>query len=160
MKTLIAFSSKHGCTVRCADMLERQLDGEVHKLNLSLTKKWPDSLEEYDKVILGSPIYEGSIVGEVDQFSKAFLEDLKQKAIGLFICGMREDKIQQELDTNFPPELHETAVVRDYFGGAFRFKTMSTLERSIVRYGANVHEDVSTVQKETIQAFAEKMNAS
>lgn len=160
MKTLIAFSSKHGCTVRCANMLEGQLEGEVDKLNLGLNKNWPDSLEEYDKVILGSPIYEGSIVGEVHQFSKAFLDELKQKDVGLFICGMREDKMEQQLDTNFPPELHETAVVREYFGGAFRFKTMSTLERSIVRYGANVDKDVSAIREDKIQNFAEKMNAS
>lgn len=160
MKTLIAFSSKHGCTVRCANLLESQLDGEVDKLNLGINKEWPESLEEYDKVILGSPIYEGSIVSEVDRFSRVFLDELKGKAIGLFICGMREDKLEEELDTNFPPELHEKAVIRECFGGAFRFKTMNTLERSIVRYGAKVDKDISAIRESTIQEFAEKMNAS
>ncbi|MCC5890591.1 MAG: hypothetical protein JJU01_08465 [Alkalibacterium sp.] len=160
MKTLIAFSSKHGCTVRCANMLEKHLDGEVDKLNLGINKNWPDNLEEYDKVILGSPIYEGSIVREVNQFSKDYLDELKQKGIGLFICGMREDRMEQQLDTNFPSELHETAIVREYFGGAFRFKTMNMLERSIVRYGAKVDKDVSAIREDKIQDFADKMNAS
>jgi pimeloyl-ACP methyl ester carboxylesterase len=50
------------------------------------------------------------------------LEELKQKKLGFFICGMQEeDVLQTELMQNFPAELLERAAAKDYFGGEFVF---------------------------------------
>ena len=34
MKTLIAYSTKHGCTEKCANKLKTRLTGEIELLNL------------------------------------------------------------------------------------------------------------------------------
>ncbi|WP_368645710.1 flavodoxin domain-containing protein [Alkalibacterium putridalgicola] len=157
MKTLIAYASKHGCTEKCANMLEEQLEGEIEKIDLK--EKTEVDFSQYDTVVLGSPVYVGKILKEVDIFAKTNLNELKQKTIGLFICGMQEEHtLRNELEVNYPPELQEKAVVRDCFGGAFDFNEMNFAEKMITKKVAKVTEDVSAIREDVIQNFAETLN--
>ncbi len=157
MKTLIAYASKHGCTEKCAKLLEEHLAGETERVNLK--KQTEVDFSKYDKVVLGSPVYVGKILKEVDTFAKTHLNELEQKTIGLFICGMQEEHtLRNELEVNYPTELQEKALVRECFGGAFDFSDMNFAEKMITKKVAKIDKDVSAIREDAIQSFAEALN--
>jgi menaquinone-dependent protoporphyrinogen oxidase len=157
MKTLIAYASKHGCTEKCAKLLEEHLDGETERVNLK--EQTEVDFSKYDKVVLGSPVYVGKILKEVDTFAKTHLNELEQKTIGLFICGMQEEHtLRNELEVNYPTELQDKALVRECFGGAFDFSDMNFAEKMITKKVAKIDKDVSAIREDVIQIFAETLN--
>ena len=157
MKTLIAYASKHGCTEKCAKLLEEHLDGETERVNLK--EQTEVDFSKYDKVVLGSPVYVGKILKEVDTFAKTYLNELEQKTIGLFICGMQEEHtLRNELEVNYPTELQDKALVRECFGGAFDFSDMNFAEKMITKKVAKIDKDVSAIREDVIQSFAETLN--
>ncbi|MBT2732218.1 flavodoxin domain-containing protein [Carnobacterium sp. ISL-102] len=157
MKTLIAYASKHGCTEKCAKLLEEHLDGETERVNLK--EQTEVDFSKYDKVVLGSPVYVGKILKEVDTFAKTHLNELEQKTIGLFICGMQEEHtLRNELEVNYPTELQDKALVRDCFGGAFDFSDMNFAEKMITKKVTKIDKDVSAIREDAIQSFAETLN--
>lgn len=159
MNALIIYGSKHGCTETCANMLADRLNGEVDRVNVS--HQTDVDLSKYDTVVVGSPVYVGQILKEVKSFTDTHLNELKEKRLGLFICGMQEEHtLREELDTNYPEELRDAALVRACFGGEYHFDTMNLVEKMIIRKVAKVRTDVSEIREETINAFAETMNGS
>ncbi|MCC5890521.1 MAG: flavodoxin domain-containing protein [Alkalibacterium sp.] len=158
MKTLIAYSSKHGCTETCTRLLSDCLEGEVERVNLK--EESEVNLSTYDTVVIGSPIYAGRILDDVRSFTEENMDALMQKNLGLFICGMQEEHtIREELELNYPAVLRKAAVVTDCFGGEYHFDTMNFMEKMIIKKVAKVKEDVSDIREETIQEFADKLNA-
>lgn len=159
MNTLILYGSKHGCTETCAQMLADRLSGEVDRINVN--QKTDVDLSKYDTVVVGSPVYVGQILKEVRAFTDTYLNELKEKRLGLFICGMQEEHtLREELETDYPEELREAALVRACFGGEYHFDTMNLVEKMIIRKVAKVKTDVSEIREETISAFAHTMNDS
>lgn len=158
MKTLIVYASKYGCTETCAKRLAEQMTGDTELLSL---KEKKDAIEwdAYDTVIVGGSVYVGKIQKEVSEFCAKHLELLKQKRIGLFICGMQEDDVlQQELLQSFPEELVTIAIAKDHLGGAFDFEKMNLMERMIVKKVSKVTASVSNISEDSISTFAIAMN--
>ncbi len=158
LKTLIVYSSKYGCTEKCADFLSKELKDKPDIINLKNCKDVNLSL--YNKVIIGGSIYMGKIQKEVSDFCSKNLEVLKEKKIGLFICGMQEgDSINTEINQNFPKELIEIATVIKHFGGEFDFSKMSFFEKLIVKIVAKTSSNKSNILKDNITNFAKIMNS-
>lgn len=159
MNTLILYGSKHGCTETCAQMLVDRLSGEVDRINVN--QKTDLDLSKYDTVVVGSPVYVGQILKEVRTFTDTHLNELKEKRLGLFICGMQEEHtLREELEINYPEELRKAALVRACFGGEYHYDTMNLVEKMIIRKVAKVKTDVSEIREETIREFAQTMNDS
>ncbi|WP_051258441.1 flavodoxin domain-containing protein [Atopococcus tabaci] len=113
----------------------------------------------YVTIVIGGPIYAGQIRKEVTAFCEEHMELLKQKRLGLFICGMQEEAVVlEELQRSFPPELLETARVSAHFGGEYNFDKMNFLDRTLVKKIAKVTTNQSDIKEETFAAFAEKLN--
>jgi len=156
MRTLIAYATKYGCTEKCAQRLAAILDGEVELCNLQ--KKKVSNLAFYNRVIVGGSIYMGKIQKEVSNFCREHLNALRDKKIGLFICGMAEsEEAAKELNGAFPPELADTAVAREIFGGEFIFSKMNFIHRKIVKKVAKTEHDVSKIAGEKIEQFARRL---
>ncbi len=158
MNTLIVFSSKHGCTEKCAYFLAKELKDKPDIVNF---KNYKDvNLSLYHKVIIGGSIYMGKIQKEVSEFCSKNLEELKEKNIGLFICGMQEgDSINTEINQNFPKELIEMATVIKHFGGEFNFSKMNFFEKLIVKIIAKISSNKSNILNDNINSFAKTMNS-
>lgn len=158
MKPLIVFSSKHGCTEKCTDFLAKELKDKPDIINL---KNYKDvNLSLYNKVIIGGSIYMGKIQKEVSEFCSKNLEELKEKNIGLFICGMQEgDSINMEINQNFPKELIEMATVIKHFGGEFNFSKMNFFEKLIVKIITKTSSNKSNILNDNINSFAKTMNS-
>jgi len=157
MKTLIAYSSKYGCTEKCAVALAERLSGETCILNLKKDKS-PD-LSGYDTVVVGGPVYIGKVNKEVKNFCLKNLNRLKGKRLGLFICCMaEEEQAKEELYGAFPKELLEAAIAKEYFGGEFLVTKMNPIDRMIVKKVAKTDRDVSKILTDRIEGFARLMD--
>lgn len=167
MKTLIAYATKYGSAGKCAKSLAEKLTGEVELCNLAVAPT--QDLSDYDKVIIGGSIYAGRIQKHVHTFCAHNLNVLKQKKIGLFVCGMLHEQAEAELSHAFAPELLRTAVVKEFFGGEFQFKKLNVMERFMVKMVTkadkkspplDTSKDFSLISEETIASFAQVMNAT
>ena len=157
MNTLIAFASKYGCTEKCAMMIKEKVIGQVDLFDLQKGKDV--DLGGYDQVIIGGSVYMGKIRKEVTAFCTKNLEELKEKRIGLFYCGMAEgEAIETELIANFPPELLKIARAKEYLGGEFHMDKMNMLEKMVIKKVAKITENTSNILEDKISEFASSMN--
>ncbi len=157
LKTLIAYSTKYGCTENCAKVLADKISGTVVLHNLK--ESTPNTIEDYDSIIIGGSIYMGQIQKEVTEFCTKNLEIIKSKRIGLFVCCMREgETAENQLNTLFPKELLEVAIAKDYFGGAFAINKMSFMDKLIAKVIAKTNKDTSKILNESINKFSGLMN--
>jgi len=156
MNTLIVYASKYGTTEKCAKLIKKELNDQVELINL---KKLKDvNLSKYDKVIIGGSIYIGKIQKEVTEFCSKYLDILKEKRIGLFVCGMQDaDVINTELSQSFPIELLKIAEVKEYLGGEFLIDKMGFMDKMIVKNVSKVTSNKSNILEDKIHKFAQAM---
>ena len=157
MKTLIVYSTTHGCTQWIANELANQLESEVNLVNL---KRDPNpSIDQYERVIVGGSIHAGKIQKCVITFCSTNLEALRGKELGLFIACMEEGKAaQQQLENAFPKELLDCAKSTAFFGGEFNFGKMNFLEKMVVKKVAKVNHSTSKADYEAIRKFSRRMD--
>lgn len=157
MNTLIAYASKNGCTQSCAEKLAKRLEGKVELHDLKSGKAV--NLSDYDKVIVGGSVYVGKVQKEASDFCTQNMEALKNKKLGLFICGMQsEENLAMELNAAYPQELMANAVARECFGGEFIMKKLGFMEKAIVKVVAKTNQDTSNIREDIIEGFAKAMN--
>ena len=153
MSILIAYASKYGFTKKCADILAEALGEETYICDLD--KNHPD-LSQYDKIIIGGSVYIGKIRKPVTLFCNENLDILKEKKLGLFICGLAEgDDAKKQMEASFPPELLKAAVSKMSFGGGYEFKKINFLERMMIKKVTGSDKDQLRIEKESIDHFAE-----
>lgn len=157
MKTLIAYSTTHGCTEKTAVELKEQLGGAVELVNLK--KQSNPELGSFDRIIIGGSIHAGQIQKRIKEFCSKNLEELKLKELGLFICCMEQgESAQKQLLEAFPEELHQNAKSSAIFGGEFDFNKMNFLEKVVVKKVAKVKESTSNVDHQAIHKFSKRMD--
>lgn len=169
MNTLIIYASKHGTAEKCAAKLSEKLTGkvELHNIKGSMI----EDFTQYDKVIIGGSMYAGKIQKEISEFCSKNLSMLKDKKIGLFICCMVKNSTESQINSSFPQELLNSTVVKESFGGEFRFKEMSLMEKAITKVVSkmlaktddrlgklDMKKDISMISEENIDKFAQLMN--
>jgi len=158
MKAALIFSSAHGTTEKASHLLKKQLKGDVDVINLKESSNL--SLKDYNSVILGSSIYAGSVKSKLKQFIKQNQNALATKKIGLFICCMYEgDKATKQFETAYPLELRKLSVSNGLFGGEFILSNLNFFERKIIKMIDGVTTDVSKLNVQEIQKFADRFNA-
>lgn len=156
MKTIIIYTTKHGCTQKVADELRQKISGTVETTDLAVNPN--PSLDDFDRVIIGGSIHAGKIQKRVRDFCTSNLDNLRDKEIGLFICCMYEHDIAiEQMKNAFPEELHQMAKTEAILGGEFDFGKMNFIEKMMVKKIANVHESVSRIDHKTIERFAKRM---
>ena len=155
MNILVAYTTKYGCTEKCANMLSVYLkDSELSIPVIDLGSKQKIILSEYDTVIIGGPITAGKINPKVKKFCEDNLPELVKKKIGLFICGAAAQEAQKELSDNFPQELLNAATAKGYFGYEFNFEKMNFAMRAIIKKISKIDKSVYNILEDNIKEFA------
>ncbi|WP_277408385.1 flavodoxin domain-containing protein [Lacrimispora xylanisolvens] len=155
MSTLIVYATKYGFTKTCAEILAKKLEEnvDIYDLNSNL----PD-LKKYDKVIIGGSIYAGKIRKPVMRFCTDNLNTLKEKKLGLFICGMaKEEDAQKQLESSFPQDLLAVCAAKGFFGGECNYEKMNFLEKFIMKKITGSKQSQSKVAEDNITRFAGMM---
>ncbi len=156
MKTIIIYTTSHGCTKKVVEELSEKLSDEV--LCIDLKRDRLPELSGYDRVIIGGSIHAGQIQKRIKDFCISNMEELKTKELGLFICCMYEPEIAREQIKNaFPEELHQIAKTEAIFGGEFNFEKMNFVEKILVKKIAGVKESISNIDHNSIERFAVRM---
>lgn len=157
MKTLITYSTTHGCTGKIARELKHFLGLDVTLCNLKEDAVPP--LESFDRIIIGGSIHAGQIQKRVKDFCNTHLVDLKNKELGLFICCMEEgEKALKQLLDAYPESLLRVAKATACLGGEFNFDRMNFFQRMIIKKVAHVEETTSNIDHEAIKRFSKKMD--
>ena len=132
MKLLIAYSSKHGTTKKCAEMLAGKLaSAEVDICDVN--KETPKAPEEYDVVVLGSSIRWGSASKKIKRYAKEHSDKLNNMPSAVFLCCGYPDEFEEYVRGQFGKYLAPTY---DFhcFGGELKPKQVKGFERLIVRF--------------------------
>jgi menaquinone-dependent protoporphyrinogen oxidase len=156
MKTLIIYGTKHGSAEKCSKLVRDKLQGEVVIVNIK--KDSVPDLNLFDNIIIGGSIYMGQIQKEIKNLCLNNINVLKDKKVGLFVCGMNEKEVDTQLYNAFPKELINNSAAKEHFGGEFIFKNMNFFERFIVKKISKIDKDVSKLSEENINKFAQLIN--
>lgn len=168
VKALILYATSHGATKVCAEKLAEALGGQA---DVAAVKHFSGGTPPYDCVIVGSPVYGGSVLKEVKEYCRENSAQLARKPFAVFFSCLSESEaaVRGYLERNFPPELAGAALACASFGGAFYFSRLNFLERAIDRGLAKAYAkssgtaapdgigDFVTISNEKIAAFAAKI---
>ena len=158
MKTLILYATKHGAAAEIAKRIAEKMDGvKLHDL-----KQRPvPYLSGFDCVIIGSSLYAGMIRKEAKAFLSENADALLKKTIGLFLSGMDIDdkKIKAYFESNFSPELLQTAKAKTIPGGIYDPKKANFAERVIFKLAAKQSAYSDKIDNGEIARFAQEMKS-
>ncbi len=155
MKIAIIYSTKHGCTDKCAHTLSNEIS--INSTLINLEHSTEINLDEFDTVIIGGSIHAGSVNKKIKKFIDKNTDALLNKTLGLFLCCLFEgDVALKQFEDAFPENLRNKAIAHGLFGGELDFSKMNIIEKAIVKKVANVDDSVSKINYSNIKGFAEK----
>lgn len=158
MKILIVYMSKHGTTNKAVKHLQHLLYGrDVTTVNLEYEQV--KRLDEYTHIMIGGSIHMGFVQTKITQFCGTHLELLLKKQVGLFLCCMDKENVNDLFENSFPGELLNHAVIKSRFGGELLLGKMNFVTRLLARWIGGYKKDVHQLDIKAINAFARKMTA-
>ncbi|MDR2040309.1 MAG: flavodoxin domain-containing protein [Bacteroidales bacterium] len=159
MKTAIIFYSKRGTTAKIAGLIANELKNNEDVALISLKSDKNPDIQEYDKVILGTPIYAGNPAKRMVNFYSMNENILMQKELGLFVCGMipEKEKEIEELNNAYPKALLDHAKATGYLGGEFLWEKMNFFERLVIKKISKSNQSVSKIDFKAVETFAREM---
>jgi menaquinone-dependent protoporphyrinogen oxidase len=113
MNVLIAYATKSGATKECSLLLQKEFPGSAL---IDLNHTIP-SLDNYDVIIIGSGVRMGKLYKPVRSFIRKNQTVLLKKKSAYFLCNAYPDTFQKTVKTNFTPELIDSAICIESFGG-------------------------------------------
>lgn len=142
----------HGTTKHCAELVAKN----IGKGTTVAPYTDAPSLDDFDQVIIGTPIYAGKPPAELRSFVDKHETKLLTKKLGLFGCGLNDEpsKIQQQLVGAFPEALRSHATITSWFGGRLILSDLSFPEKMIMRM-MNKKVDEDNLKLDTIKQFAQ-----
>lgn len=156
MKTLIIYASKTTTTKKCANLLKEKLND----VDISNIKSLNIDINNYDLIIIGSPIRMGLIDKNIKKFLINNLDILKSKKAAYFICcGFKENYLKY-FEQNFPQELLDRALIYDTFGGELDLEKQKGFDKFIVKMVSKNNpqkEDIKILTK-NIANFVNRLN--
>jgi menaquinone-dependent protoporphyrinogen oxidase len=145
MKTLILYKSKKGMTKKLAELVSQELkSAALYNLN-----DFNGELNDYEKIIIGSPVYIGKIDKQIKKFIDLNFPSLKTKSTRFFLCGMNYDNTQDVVGLNFSAEQAKTFKI-DYIGGAYNFEKLNFLQKFIIKKVSGETESREVVLQERL----------
>lgn len=152
MNTLVIYASKNGSTEKAAKMLFEKLKGEKSIVNIREDNS--PSLESYETVILGGPIYAGNIQKELKNFVNDNLDLLLTKKIGLFLCCGMDKDYKKQLKNAFPKELLVHSITDQYFGFEYNKDKMNLIEKTLIKLVTKSKTNISNILTKNIEKLA------
>lgn len=171
MKTLLVFSTKYGATKEIVQSLKTLLSGDVERIDLSVQQRIDISI--YDRIIIASPIYAGSVPKNVKTFIKDYEKVILTKPLGIcFSCMVEnQEKVMEYAEKNLGSSITKHASMIVSLGGKFQLEKMSWLEKTMIKIitknqvsknGKTMKlselKTYSTIKQEKIETFADEMN--
>ena len=154
MKTLVVYASKKGYAKECArhvadgigsDSIAVQVGREANTANI----------DNYEAVIVGGSIHMGNLSGSLKSWLANHAQELLEKPLGLFVCGLGEEEQEQYFTKNFPSELLEHAKIKCYLGASLILKQYNPIIRAMMKKITKKDEDIHMERPEAVKACAD-----
>ena len=156
MSILIAYRTRYGTTERYARLLADRLPGESRLADLGHARRL--SPGDYGLILIGSPIYGGTILPGIGSFCERHRDELLSRPVGLFICCLYEgERARTQLDSAFPDWLSLHAFGRWVLGGEVRLDRLNLLDRFLVRGLIRVERDITKMRPEAVEPIARRV---
>ena len=121
MKILIAYTSVHGTTAACAEMLARSLESKGEITLVDMNKQAVNKPDEYDVVLLGSSIRFAKISRKLRSYITENADVLNKKISGMFLCCGIPDEFEAYAKEQLPKGYAPSLPV-GHFGGELKPK--------------------------------------
>ena len=109
-------------------------------------------LSNYATIILGTPVYGGKALSEMDLFCRDNLEILLTKRLGLFAVGLsKTSHKQQQLESIYLKPMIKHACKAIFVGGAINTADLSKAERFITRTMLKIDKDTTEIDQPAIE---------
>ena len=156
MKALILYATKYGAAEKIAKRIAKKLNRAVL---CDLKQNDIPALSGFDTVIIGSSLYAGMIRKEAKVFLSKNANVLQGKKIGLFLSGMDidKDKGKTYFETNFPPELLQSAKAKILPGGIYDPKKAGFMERFIFKLATKKSEYSDIINEDEIVRLVKEL---
>jgi menaquinone-dependent protoporphyrinogen IX oxidase len=171
-KTLILFGSKYGTTEEIAHTIAKGLSRNTNtnydpstsdSVVLANFKKLgpvKSKIHEFERIILGAPIYAGRSPGYIARFVDKYEHQLRIAEVHLFIiCSARGEEARVNLEQAFTPWILAHAKSKNTFGGRIILDKLKSMDSFLIKRAANVLEDVDTIDHKAIELFIESLNS-
>ena len=157
MNLATVYATKYGSTREAAEELTRLVrerglsEAQIGILDLGRSPALP----EVDTIVIGAPIYAGTIPKSVNRFVQANLDALLERRVGLYLsCLYGEGRAEQQLADNFPARLVAHSFGQYYVGGRIKLGELRWLDRVIMKRVGGVDHDVDNFNREEIGRLA------
>jgi menaquinone-dependent protoporphyrinogen oxidase len=133
-RILVVYATRHGSTAEIASAVGKELESAGHAVVVR-EMKTVTSLEGYDAIVIGAPIYTGKVI-DINTFVRRFKDTIARKPVAAFAVGLAvvsKDPKQQEdsrkaLDASLAP-VKPVAVT--LFGGVVNPTKLSFIQRKM-----------------------------
>ena len=117
------------------------------------------SIEEYDCIIIGSPIRMGLLDKKIKDFILRNKECLKRKITAYFICCCFQENFKTYFEQNIPKDLLEDAIALESFGGELDFKKQKGFDKLMTKMVSKMikKNNKAKILTENIESFLEKI---
>ena len=156
MKTLIIFGSKTGGTAKIVKIIQKKIGTENCDIT-DLEDNSKPSLEKYNILVLGGPIYAGKLLASVQKYISENSSMLLTKPLAIFTCGMNEPHYTSQLETAFPENLKKHSFYRGTLGGEYDFEKLNWFERFMVKSISGVKTSMQHHKMEEIERMVNEI---
>lgn len=133
MKTAIVYTSKYGFTEGIVKELAKKLNLEEQDC-INLRKAPTADISNYQRVIIGGPIYMGMMHKELRKFRTNNEKLLLEKELILFItCGAKGKEAEEQLRNNMGDSIWNHAKKKAYLGGKVNIDRLSPMHKFIMK---------------------------
>lgn len=161
MKTAIVYATKYGSTKKAAEKIAGKLGDctlfDIHAL--------PESLDEYDCIILGSYVHMGVLQRDIRAFALGQIRFLMTKKLALFVCCAFLENEETYFNNNIPPQLLKHAVACAALGGELDRSRLKGMDRLVARMVLKADHakgvlHTFSLHDDKIKAFVDKLTDS
>ena len=148
MKTLILYESKRGFTKKCAEHLHSKIEGS----DLFDIERGGYVLKNYEKIIIGAPIY----VGEIEEYTKKFIKrnkfTLLERKLGLFCAGMNKEEFHIAVQDSLPANIFYHAEIV-HCGGVINYPKLNLREKYTIWRRLKIRKSLEDEHLESLDSL-------
>lgn len=154
MKLAILYATRYGSTRLAAEAVARGVEDRGvpgAQITVEDIRKSTD-LPDAETVVIGAPIYGGSIPRFAARFLDTHLAELLERRVALFLsCLYDGARAEQQLADNFPGLLVAHSFGHYFVGGRVAMERLKWLDRYLMKRVGGVDHDVDTMHPEEIE---------
>ena len=157
MNTLVVYDTRHGFTQKCVQLLAETASSGLTLWPLREKKTLPD-FSNFDRLVLGGPVYFGKFSPRVTRFCQMSFEKFGNLPYYLFVVGLSPRAAGlTSLEEALGSERVQRARGRFFWGGAIQWQKLSWWEKFLVKRGRKIETDASNFDLGEVQRLAEAL---